>query len=225
MNPDDTAPPTAHRCPAQGPHAGAAEDLRLWAELSTTDRARVADSAGKWRAGTAGLFTALAGLLFLKGPDTSAINDTWRPWVICCVVAAAVAVMASLWCALAAEAPPLATLDYREVIAKHGGVSGYQAASAETAALRLARARGWAIAGLALFLTGTTLWWLAPKPSTPAALMSVTYLHQRETKTLCGELLTTHAGDVLFRVPGQDQPIPVPLAEVRDLAPRASCPG
>lgn len=223
MSTDRTTPPPVHRRPAEGPHAGAAEDLRLWAELRNTSRATVADSAGKWRAGTAGLFTALAGLLFLKGPDATLINDAWRPWVIGCVVAAAVAVMVSLWCALAAEAPPLATLDYRDVIAEHGSVTGYQASAAETAARRLSRARGWAIAGLALFLVGTTLWWLAPKPST-SSLISVTYLHQSETKTLCGELLTTHAGEVLFTVAGHDQPVPVPLAEVRDLTPRTSCP-
>ena len=223
MSTDQANPESIYRLPAQGPHAGAGEDLSVWAELRDTSRVTVTDSAGKWRAGTAALFTVLASLLFLKGPDAAAINDAWRPWVIVCAIAAAVAVMVSLWCALAAEAPPLATCDYRDVIAKRGSVTLYQSSVAETAARHLARARWWAIAGLALFLVGTTLWWLAPKAST-VTLMAVTYEHQGESRTLCGELLTTHAGEVLLTVAGQAQPIPVPLTEILDLAPRASCP-
>ena len=154
-NPDVAEP--AHRLPTKGPHAGAAEDLRLWGELGRLSNATVADSAGKWRAGTAGLFTALTGLLFISGQDAGSLAEPWRFWVIGCVVAAAVAVMISLWCALAAEAPPLATLDYQKIIGEHGSVPGYQASVAETGARLLSYSRWATVAGLILFLLGSAL--------------------------------------------------------------------
>ena len=214
----------AHRLPSKGPHAGAAEDLRLWGELGRLSNASVADSAGKWRAGTAGLFTALTGLLFISGQDAGSLAEPWRFWVIGCVVAAAVAVMISLWCALAAEAPPIATLDYQKIIGEHGSVPGYQASVAETGARLLSYSRWATVAGLILFLLGSALWLLAPQPASSAPV-TVTYEHQAKTKILCGDLLTTHAGAVLFSVAGEERPIPVQLAEIRDISAVSACPG
>jgi hypothetical protein len=224
MTPDLELPTLTYKKPETGPHVGASDDLLRWARLRESSRSAVSDSAAKWRAGTGGLVTVMTGLLLIKGQDSQSIADGWRQVIVGILVLATAAVMVSLWNALVAEAPPLTRTDYRDVLESHGSVAAYQDSVDRGGAERLRFSRASAIAGLCLFLIGTAAWLLAPRAEA-ASLITVTYGQQGNAYTVCGELVGTHAGDVLVRVVGQTQPVAVPLTEISGLGSAQSCPG
>ncbi len=178
------------------------------------------DSAGTWRNGLAALITLATGALVLKGPEAAADLDWPARLALTVLLGGGLAcAVVGLWNALSAEAGIPEKVTHQWVLDHHGSTKEFSVATALAAAARLRTARTLVMASLALFLTGTVVWWWLPEaPEDPVVTVTTS-----AGVSACGTLASADGGTLRIAVTGASTPTIVPVTEVANLVVGTSC--
>ncbi len=211
------APPPRYREPKDAPSPFLIANLRAWQAMTTSTTARTEATAKVWRNGLAGFVTLVLSALVLKGPDISSIATPYKWFVIGLFVLGICAAVFGLWCALRAEAPQQALLEFGKLMDEHGSMAEYDQDLASSSTTMLNRARTGVVVALVALILGATVWWSSPPASSDTQKLLITTAGDVGNRQLCGESVEAPDGHVLIKVNDATPPVAVALANIRSL--------
>lgn len=216
-SPDAIEPkaPPAYRRPSTGPSGEALGNLIRWQTLQEGSAAQSTKTAETWRNGLAGFVTLLTSVLIFKGADIADVAEPQKYGVSVLIAAGALAAIRGLWLALAAEAPPMADVEYCATISEHKTIAAYEQQVQRESASKLSKARRWIFVSLLAIFAGTITWWLSPAADKPKSSIQVTWSDQDGAKqTVCGTQTAASSGKIAILVGDAEVPTIIQLSSV-----------
>jgi hypothetical protein len=192
-----------------------------YATMAAESAKTVRSSAKIWQAALTAFITLITAGVIIKGRDSTAdLTTAWRLLIIVLAGGGLMIAVAALWLTVAAEAgthPEAGTL--QDIRAAHGTLSAYQVYLAVQAAQRLRWAIRLAAVAMTLLIAGVIATWLAPGPAASPAYIEVTH----GTSVTCGTPQPAPAGQMRISVPGESEPVVIPMEQVTAVVLATAC--